>query len=70
VQFRSASARLRDKRACARKCSFPCKAALFEMPSLVTPPRENRSEDSLAGVPTGLPNTRVVVARNESGPRY
>jgi hypothetical protein len=32
--------------------------------------RESGSEDSLAGVPTGLPNTRAVVARNESGPRY
>jgi hypothetical protein len=32
-------------------------------------PRESGSKESLAGVPTGLPNTRAVVARNESGPR-
>jgi hypothetical protein len=31
--------------------------------------RESGSEDSLAGVPTGLPNTRAVVARDESGRR-
>src|SRR5918995_2330895 len=29
-----------------------------------------KQERRLAGVPTGLPNTRAVVARDESGPRY
>jgi hypothetical protein len=32
--------------------------------------RESGSEDSLAGVPTGLPNTRAVLARDESGRRF
>ena len=39
-------------------------------PTAVSRSRETRTAAPLVGVPTGLADTRAVVARDESGPRY
>ena len=54
----------------AQTAAFHAKQHCWRQLTAVSRSRETRSAGSLVGVPTGLADTRAVVARDESGPRY